>query len=392
MTPHDDQEDEEAGPADGVGYEDVVTSEGAVRDAAGPHPLPARPRLKRTVERLASRSGDVYFLRTGIDSDLVLEQPDVATRRLLESLDGSRSAVDLADEFGAALVRDACATLQATGLLEDASDDGLIPLGERVRFDRQLRYFADLGDDPPSSYQTRLRHARVAVLGVGGLGSWASYALGCCGIGSLTLVDGDVVEASNFNRQILYRESDVGRPKVEAARDALAAFNSACTIESVATRLEGQDAVRDVVAGHDLVLSGVDWPAHDIERWVNSACFSERIPFISMSHAPPVARVGPLYVPGVTGCFACQEESYRASYPEYDELVEQRRGRASPAATLGPVCAFVGGQVALEALHQLTGLCLPSTLGASHIYALRTMGVTREEVPHLPECPVCAGL
>jgi bacteriocin biosynthesis cyclodehydratase domain-containing protein len=111
-----------------------------------------------------------------------------------------------------------------------------------------------------------------------------------------------------------------------------------------------------------------------------------------MSHAPPVARVGPLYVPGVTGCFACQEESYRASYPEYDELVEQRRGRASPAATLGPVCAFVGGQVALEALHQLTGLCSPSALGASHIYDLRTMGVTREEVPHLPECPVCAGL
>jgi bacteriocin biosynthesis cyclodehydratase domain-containing protein len=196
-------------------------------------------------------------------------------------------------------------------------------------------------------------------------------------------------EESNFNRQILYRESDVGRPKVDAARESLAAFDSACSIDAVRRRLEGPGAVRETVAGSDFVVSAADWPAHDIERWVNLACFAEGVPFISMSHAPPAARVGPLYVPGLTGCFACQEQTYRAEYPEYDHLVAQRRGRPSPAATLGPVCAFVGGQVALEALHQITGLCAPSTRGASYIYDLRTMTVTREAVPRLPDCPVC---
>ena len=120
-------------------------------------------------------------------------------------------------------------------------------------------------------------------------------------------------------------------------------------------------------------MNAADWPAHDIERWTNGACVEAGLPFITMSHSPPVARVGPLYLPGSTGCYACQETAYRESHPLYDELVEQRRGRPSPAPTLGPVCAFIGGQVAFETLHQLTGLCPPATLGVAHVYDLRTM-------------------
>jgi molybdopterin-synthase adenylyltransferase len=160
----------------------------------------------------------------------------------------------------------------------------------------------------------------------------------------------------------------------------------------VARRLESVDAVREQVEGLDLVVNGADWPAHDIERWVNAACFEVGVPFITMSHSPPIARVGPLYLPGTTGCFACQEQTYRDAYPLYDELVEQRRGRPTEAATLGPVCAFVGGQVALETLHQLTGVCAPASLGMAYIYDLRTMEVTREPVPRLAGCPVCGGL
>ena len=232
----------------------------------------------------------------------------------------------------------------------------------------------------------------MALLGVGGLGSWAAYALACCGVGELVLVDGDVVEESNFNRQILYRERDIGRPKTEAAAEALAEFDSACRLTPLPRRLDGVAAISEVVAGADFVVNAADWPAHDIERWTNEACVAAGLPFITMSHSPPVARVGPLYVPGTTGCYACQEDAYRETHPLYDELVEQRRGRPSPAPTLGPVCAFIGGQVALETLHQVTGLCPPATLGAAHIYDLRTMRVTREPVPHRAGCRVCGTL
>jgi molybdopterin-synthase adenylyltransferase len=352
-----------------------------------------RPRLKRTTDSVRSAAGDVYILRPGGDADLVIERPDAATRSLLAALDGRRTTAELEDAFGRGAVRDALATLTEHSLLEDAGDDDRIPARDRTRYDRQLRYFADLasGSTPASAYQERLRGARIVMLGVGGLGSWAAYALACCGVGELVLVDGDRVEESNFNRQILYRERDVGRLKAEVAAEALAAFDSACRLTAVSRRLEAESEVREAIEGSDFVVNGADWPAHDIERWVNAACFAAGVPSITMSHSPPVARVGPLYVPGATGCFACQETSYRAAHPLYDELVEQRRGRRSPAATLGPVCAFVGGQVALETLHQVTGLCPPATLGTAHVYDLRTMQLTREPVPRVAGCEVCGG-
>jgi molybdopterin/thiamine biosynthesis adenylyltransferase len=350
-----------------------------------------RPRLKRTVDAVESAAGDIYILRPGADSDLVIERPDATARLLLAALDGTRTTAALARELGDGRVRSALADLDAAGLIEDAADDERTTARDRERYDRQLRYFADLASPgtPASEYHRRIRSARVALLGVGGLGSWAAYALACCGVGELVLVDGDVVEPSNFNRQILYRERDVGRAKTEAAAEALAGFDSACRLTPLARRLDGVDSVAAAIDGADFVVNAADWPAHDIERWVNQACVAAGLPFITMSHSPPVARVGPLYVPGTTGCYACQEAAYRETHPLYDELVERRRGRPSPAPTLGPACAFVGGQVALETLHQVTGLCPPATLGAALLYDLRTMGVTREPVPLRPGCPVC---
>ena len=140
------------------------------------------------------------------------------------------------------------------------------------------------------------------------------------------------------------------------------------------------------------MVNSADWPAHDIERWVNAACFERGVPYITMSHFPPFARVGPLYVPGETGCFNCQERAYRRSYELYDHIVEQRRGSPSPAATLGPVCAFVGGQVALDVVHELTGLCRPASKGMVRVFDTRTLAVTDEPVPRDPDCEVCGAM
>ncbi len=351
-----------------------------------------RPRLKRTIELLPSSGGDLYLLRPGGDGDLVIERPSADARELLAALDGRARVTELERRFGVPLVCETLEALRALGALEDAAGDDAVPPAERVRWDRQLRYFADMDAAGlgTAAYHSRVRESRVALLGLGGLGSWAAMALACCGVGRLRIVDGDVVEESNFNRQVLYRENDVGRLKTDAAAETLGAFSSHTAIEKLPVRLESSADVEDAVRGCDFVVNAVDWPAHDIERWVNAAVVAVGVPAITMSHSPPVARVGPLYVPGRTGCFECQERAYRREFPLYDDLVEQRRGRASSAATLGPVCAIVGGHVALEALHHISGLCDPAALGTAWLYDLRTMEVTREVVPHDPGCPVCA--
>ncbi|HEX5608726.1 MAG TPA: TOMM precursor leader peptide-binding protein [Solirubrobacterales bacterium] len=338
--------------------------------------------------------GDLYLLRPGEDNDIRIEQPSEAERRLLEALDGEHTLEQLHEEFGKDVVDDALAKLQALEIAEDGADDDLLAPGELKRLDRQLRYFSDVGSAalPPSECQRRLREAKVAVLGVGGLGSWAAWALACCGVGEMRLVDGDKVEVSNLNRQILYTEADLGRQKAEVAAERLRAFNSGMRVTATKRRLGSEVEIADFIAGADVVISAADWPAHEIERWCNSACFEAGIPYISMSHFPPLARVGPLYVPGKTGCYTCQEAAYRREYPLFDVAVDALRAKPSPAGTLGPACGLIGGQVGLEIMHLLTGLSVPSTQGVAHIYDLRTMEVKRETVVAEPDCPVCGHL
>jgi bacteriocin biosynthesis cyclodehydratase domain-containing protein len=103
---------------------------------------------------------------------------------------------------------------------------------------------------------------------------------------------------------------------------------------------------------------------------------------MTVSQLPPLARVGPMHVPGRTGCYECQEAAYRAAYPLYDEIAEQRaRGGASPAAAFGPARALVGGHAANEIGHLLSGLFEPATLGRSASFDLRTLAVGWEDVP-----------
>lgn len=353
-----------------------------------------RPRLKRTLVRIEAPEGDVILMRAN-GSDVRIENPDRAERELLGSLDGTHSAEELTGRFGQEEFEEAITQLRSLGLLEDAAQDDLLTATARERFDRQLRYFGDLsrlGGVTASQCQLRLASAKVAILGVGGLGGRVALELACIGIGELCLADGDRVEASNLNRQIQYAEADVGLLKVERMAARLRAFNSATTVTVAAEALESEEQIGKFIAGADLVVDAADWPPHEIERRCNSACYAEGIPYIAMSHFPPVVRVGPLYVPGRTGCFACQEIAYRREYPLYDVAIEQRRARPVPAATLGPACGLTAGFVAAEIMHFLTGLLPPRTLGAGYTLDLRSFELERYEVVPEPECPVCAGM
>jgi bacteriocin biosynthesis cyclodehydratase domain-containing protein len=353
-----------------------------------------RPRIKRTTESFTSPEGDVYLRRPSANRDVRIERPDEDDQRLIEALDGEHTLEELHAEFGAEAVDDTISQMQELDVIEDAADDDLIEPAERTRFDRQLRYFSDVGGGElvPSECQRRLREAKVAVLGVGGLGGWAAWSLATCGIGEMWLIDGDRVEISNLNRQILYTVADLGLLKVEVAAARLRAFNPDARITATSRRLGSVAEIADFIDGADVVIDAIDWPAFDVELWCNQACFEAGIPYITMSHFPPVARVGPLYVPGVTGCYVCQGIAWRREYPLMDAAIDAQRAKPSPSANIGPACGLIGGQIGMEVLHLLTGLATPSTQGTEHIYDLRTMEVDRKPVVPEPDCPICGHL
>jgi bacteriocin biosynthesis cyclodehydratase domain-containing protein len=351
-----------------------------------------RPRLKRTIEAIEGSGGDVILMRACAE-DIRVEIPGQSERELLEALDGALTVEELEARFGSREVGETLAAMRALNLIDDAADEDRLPSTVRERYDRQLRYFGDVGESggaSPAECQECLGASRVAILGVGGLGGRVAWELASIGIGELRLADGDRVETSNLNRQIQYIEADVGNIKVEAMAARLRSFNSATEVMTTSERLDDEEEISEFIAGADIVVDAADWPTHDIERWCNSACFAAGIAYIAMSHFPPIARIGPLYVPGQTGCFACQETEYRRDYPLYDTAVAQRRAKRLPTGTFGPACGLTGGLVATEVMHFLTGITRPRTLGAGYALDLRSLELERYEVVADPGCPVCS--
>lgn len=117
--------------------------------------------------------------------------------------------------------------------------------------------------------QRKLKHARVLVVGTGGLGAPLLLYLTAAGVGTIGIVDFDIVDKSNLQRQVLFTTADIGRPKVEAARDRLAALNPFVNFEIYNTRLDSSNAL-DLVSKYDIVADGTDnFPTRYL---VNDAC------------------------------------------------------------------------------------------------------------------------
>ena len=311
VLPSDHQEDRQAGPPGTVDHEDLVTDGRTARPGTAPgRAWPSRREALRWTGRASSGRWNCVDVRRrrrlrpaagrGLGSRDRAARPgrSLAARRARRHAPGGRAGAGLRRR---ARPRGAAASCPTT----PCSRTPPTTRGRRAATARATTAScatsatSPAARSPPSEYQRRLREARVADPRPGRARQLGRRTRSrAAASASSVLVDGDLVEESNFNRQILYRERDIGRPKAEAAADALAEFDSSCRLVPVARRLESVDAVRQEVAGFDFVVNGADWPAHDIERWVNAACFELGVPFITMSHSPPVARVGPLYVPG----------------------------------------------------------------------------------------------
>jgi molybdopterin-synthase adenylyltransferase len=349
-------------------------------------------RLKQALEVFPVGDGSVYLLRDGYLAEFVIDDVDEPRLALLRMLERPRAMDELrALQIPERELRGMLDDLREAGVLEDAAveDRDLLTEEEWARYDRQLVYFADVDPGRAAQIQARLRDATVVIVGVGGLGTWAAAGLASAGVGRLVLIDDDVVDLSNLNRQVLYRRSDVGRPKAEVAAEALAAFNPELALTAIVERVDGPERAAAAADGADFLVETADWPPFRLSRWLDAACWPRGVPRIVAAQFPPRVRVGPTYIPGATGCLACQERALRRDWPLYDRLAEFRAGRPVVAATLGPASGIIGAAIAMDVVHHLTGIAAPATAGAGLTIDLRDWSVERTEVDRDPDCPEC---
>jgi len=252
-------------------------------------------------------------------------------------------------------------------LVEPAAD---LTLDEVKRYSRHL-IIPEIG----MTGQKRLKNARVLVVGAGGLGSPALLYLAAAGVGTLGVIDFDVVDESNLQRQIIHGQSDVGRPKAESARDSIAEINPYVQVQ-VHTDALSNDNVLEIFSKYDLIVDGTDNFA--TRYMVNDACVLLGKPYVWGS----IFRFD-----GQASVFwADYGPCYRCLYP--DPPPPGMVPSCAEGGVLGVLCASIGSIQVTEAIKLITGVG-ESLAGRLMIYDALEMSYRTVRVRKDPECAIC---
>ncbi|MEA5446859.1 HesA/MoeB/ThiF family protein [Gammaproteobacteria bacterium AB-CW1] len=244
-----------------------------------------------------------------------------------------------------------------------------------ARYDRQM-VLPEVGE----AGQRRLAQARVLCIGAGGLGSAVLPYLAGAGIGRLTVIDDDRVEASNLQRQVLFREADQQRPKVEAAVDALRALNSGIEIVGENGRLD-RDNVQRLFEDHDVIVDGSD--NFDTKFLAADAAVKFGVPLVYGSVTGFEAQVT-VFDPDHGPCLRCLFPSPPTSWVP----------NCAEAGVLGPLVGMAGSLQAMQVIQLIVSQALPGRLepliGRLWTLDARSMDSHCLRIRKRPDCGLCS--
>jgi molybdopterin/thiamine biosynthesis adenylyltransferase len=197
--------------------------------------------------------------------------------------------------------------------------------------------------------QQKLKKARVLAIGAGGLGAPLLQYLAAAGVGTLGIVDDDEVSLSNLQRQVIHGTSDVGRRKIDSARDAVVRINPHVQVELHALRIDDRNA-RELIAGYDIVADGSDNFA--TRYLVSDACFYEKKPLVTAAVGGFDASLTTLR-PFETDPDGRPNPTYRCLFPEPPP--PGAVPSCEEAGVLGALAGIVGAMMALETIREIVG-------------------------------------
>jgi molybdopterin/thiamine biosynthesis adenylyltransferase/rhodanese-related sulfurtransferase len=361
-------------------YRDLVSAARARIEEIGPDDLLARLTKVTIVDvrepdeyHTGAIPGALLIPRGILERDIATVVPGPDTDLVLYCSGGARSALAasalLEMGYRAASLAGGFEAWKRAG--HPWGDPGGLTTDQRRRYARHVR-LPEVGE----AGQVRLLGSRVLIVGAGGLGSPAAIYLAAAGVGTIGVVDDDLVDATNLQRQIVHNLDRVGMAKVESARETLLGLNPDIKVETHRLRLNGSNA-ESVLSGYDLVIDGGDnFPTRYL---VNDACLRLGIPSVHGSIFRFEGQVS-VFEPYEGPCYRCLHR-----LPPPPELAPS----CAEAGVLGVLPGVIGTIQAMEAIKVLLGIG-ETLVGRLLVYDALEQDFTTLEVPRDPECPACS--
>jgi molybdopterin/thiamine biosynthesis adenylyltransferase len=271
------------------------------------------------------------------------------------------------------LYSDVLAWLRARAKPASAGEAPLFSDAELDRYARHI-YLREIG----GAGQARLKRAKVLVIGAGGLGAPVLQYLGAAGVGQIGVIDDDLVENSNLQRQVIHADARIGTPKALSAADAMRAQNPFINVTPYVDRFAG-DLARQLVAESDIIFDGSD--NFDTRYLANDLCVAAGKPLVSGALSQWEGQLSIFDPAHGTPCYACV-------FP--DRPAPELAPSCAAAGVLGPLPGIVGSMMAAEGVKLITGAGVP-LMGKMLIFDA-AFGQSRQMVlrPRVG-CPVCGG-
>lgn len=225
--------------------------------------------------------------------------------------------------------------------------------------------------------QKKLLNAKVLIIGAGGLGAPCAMYLAAAGVGTIGIADADDVDLSNLQRQIIHFTQDVGKPKVQSAKETMNLMNPDVQVKTYRTFINSTN-IREIIREYDFIIDGTDnFPAKFL---INDACVMEKKPF---SHAGIIRFKGQLmtYIPGKGPCYRCVFKDP----PPKDAVPTCKQ-----AGVIGAMGGVIGSLQAMEAIKYIVGA------GENLVGRLLTYDALKNDFhsiklpPASEKCPVCS--
>jgi adenylyltransferase/sulfurtransferase len=350
-----------------------TAQEAAERLAVEPRPVVLDVREREEYEQ-GLIPGSIHIPRGNLETRIESRVPDRSTPLIVYCASGTRSAY-AAKTLAELGYTDVVSMAGGFSGWKQNGYDWTLPRTLRPdQFERYSRHvlIPEVGEEG----QLQLLDSKVLLIGAGGLGSPAGLYLAAAGVGTLGIIDADVVDSSNLQRQILHTVDRIGTPKVDSAEATIRALNPDVAVVKYATRLTSEN-VLDVITGYDVIVDGTDnFPTRYL---LNDASLVAGIPVVHGSIYQFEGSVT-VYKPHDGPCYRCQ-------YPEPPppELAPS----CAEGGVLGVLPGVIGTLQATEAVKLVLGIGEP-LVGRQLRYDALAMEFVELKMRRDPECPVCS--